>query len=52
MHEKFVKYFSKISALSKEESDTIAKSMLTKAFAKGEYLLKEGQISENTYFVL
>jgi CRP-like cAMP-binding protein len=52
MHEKFINYFSKISSLSKEESAAIAKSMQTKAIAKGEYLLKEGQISENTYFVL
>jgi CRP-like cAMP-binding protein len=52
MHEKFVNYFSKISPLSIEESEAIVKSMQTKAFKKGEYLLKEGQVSVNTYFVL
>ncbi len=52
MHEKFVNYFSKISSLTSEESEAIVKSMQTKAFKKGEYLLKEGQISANTYFVL
>ncbi|HKK58947.1 MAG TPA: cyclic nucleotide-binding domain-containing protein [Salinivirga sp.] len=52
MHEKFINYFSKISPLSIEESEAIVKSMQTKAFKKGEYLLKEGQISSNTYFVL
>jgi CRP-like cAMP-binding protein len=52
MHEKFVNYFSRISTLSSEESEAILTSMQTKAFKKGEYLLKEGQISANTYFVL
>ena len=52
MHEKFVNYFSKISTLSSEESKAILTGMQTKAFKKGAYLLKEGQISANTYFVL
>ncbi|WP_020536736.1 Crp/Fnr family transcriptional regulator [Lewinella cohaerens] len=52
MHEKFINYFSRISPLSKEESDAIAESMQTAAYKKGDYLLKEGQVSENTYFVL
>ena len=52
MHEKFVNYFSKISPLTSEESEAIVKSMQTKAFKKGAYLLKEGQISTCTYFVL
>ena len=52
MHEKFVNYFSKISPLSTEESEAIRTSMQTKALKKGAYLLKEGQVSANTYFVL
>jgi CRP-like cAMP-binding protein len=52
MQEKFINYFCRISPLSKEESEAIANSMQTKAYKKGEYLLKEGQISANTYFVL
>lgn len=52
MHEKFIKYFSKITPLSNEESEAIITSMQTKELKKGEYLLKEGQISANTYFVL
>jgi CRP-like cAMP-binding protein len=52
MHEKFVNYFSKISPLSGEESKAILTSMQTKAFKKGAYVLKEGQISANTYFIL
>ena len=52
MHEKLVNYFSKISTLSSEEAKAIFTSMQTKTFKKGAYLLKEGQISSNTYFVL
>ena len=52
MHEKFINYFSKISPLSIEESDAIISSMQTKALKKREYLLKEGQVSNDTYFVL
>lgn len=52
MENKFVDYFSRISPLSKEESEGIAESMRTKTFKRGEYLLKEGQISASTYFIL
>lgn len=52
MENKFVSYFSSISRLSKEESEAIAESMQTKTFIKGDYLLQEGQISANTYFIL
>lgn len=51
MKNKFVNYFSRISPLSKEESEAIAESMQTKTFKKGDYLLQEGQISANTYFI-
>lgn len=52
MKENFVKYFSQITPLSKEEEQAIANSMQTKTFKKGEFLLKEGQISTKTFFVL
>lgn len=52
MEKKFVSYFSRISPLSKEESEAIAESMQTKTFMKGDYLLQEGQVSANTYFIL
>ena len=35
-----------------EESEALIASMQTKALKKGAYLLREGQISTNTYFVL
>lgn len=52
MENKFVNYFSKISPLSKEESEGIANSMITKSLKKGDFLLKEGQTSASTYFIL
>lgn len=52
MENKFVAYFSKISPLSKEESAAIAESMQTKTFKKGDFLLREGQVAANTYFIL
>ena len=52
MRDKFINYFSKISALTAEESEGIAESMKVKTFKKGDFLLREGQVSANTYFVL
>lgn len=52
MHDKFINYFSKISTLSKEESEGIANSMKMKTFKKGDFLLREGQVSTSTYFIL
>lgn len=50
--QQFVSYFSSISPLSKEEAEAIIQSMQTKTYEKGAYLLKEGQVSTNTYFIL
>ena len=52
MKNKFVNYFSKISPLSNEEEEAIAQSMITLNFKKGDFLLKEGHKSVNTYFIL
>lgn len=52
MVNKFVKYFSKFETLTKEEENAIAESMQLKSFKKGDYLLKEGQISIDTYFII
>lgn len=49
---KLIKYFSRISPLSDEESKAIAESMCIKTFKKGAFLLKEGQVSIDTYFIL
>jgi CRP-like cAMP-binding protein len=52
MRDKFINYFSKISALTAEESEGIAESMKVKTFKKGDFLLREGQVSANTYCIL
>ena len=52
MKDKFIQYFARISPLSDEEAQGIAESMQTKTFQKGTYILREGQRSTNTYFVL
>ena len=52
MKDKFVRYFSKITTLSKAEEDAIVNSMNSKTYKKGTLLLKEGQNSVSTYFIL
>lgn len=52
MDNKFVNYFSKVSPLSEVESNAIAENMCIKTFKKGDFLLKEGQISIDTYFIM
>ena len=52
MANKFVEHFSRITPLSEEESKAITESMVVKTFNKGTLLLKEGQLSLDTYFVM
>lgn len=52
MSNKLIEYFSRISPLSNEEARAIEKSMSPKNFKKGAVLLKEGEVSVDTYFVL
>lgn len=54
MINKFVQYFSRITPLSTAECNAIAESSSKgiKTFKKGSFLLKEGQISVDTYFIL
>jgi len=52
MDNKFVNYFSKVSPLSKAEANAIAENMCVKNYKKGDFLLKEGQLSIDTYFIL
>lgn len=52
MKKKFVDYFSRITPLTPEEQAGIAESMQTRTYKKGEFLLKEGQTSVSTYFIL
>lgn len=52
MENRFVNHFSKISPLSEEEAKGIKEGMCIKTFKKGTILLKEGQQSIDTYFIL
>jgi CRP-like cAMP-binding protein len=52
MHEKMLAYFNNIIPLSPEESTAIAKTMCIKEFKKGTILLRDGDVSNDTYFVL
>lgn len=52
MKDIFINYFSKFSTLTEEEKKAIAENMSVKTFKKGEYLLKEGQIAIDTYFIV
>ena len=52
MNNKFVNYFSNISPLSEAEANAIEENMVVRHFKKGNFLLKEGQISIDTYFII
>src|SRR6185503_14363829 len=52
LKQKFIDHFSQLSPLSAEESAGIAERMVVKSFPKGTYLVREGQVAVDTYFVL
>ena len=52
MEDKFVKHFSSITPLSTEEANAIKEGMSTRTFKKGDILVREGQVSVDTYFIL
>ncbi len=52
MNEKLINYFSKITSLTPEEVKGLTADMLIKNFKKGRFLVKEGELSEDTYFIL
>jgi CRP-like cAMP-binding protein len=52
MKNKFINYFLKITKLNKDEINVLTESMVIKRFPKGSFLLKEGQLSNDTYFIL
>lgn len=47
-----VEMMSQLTQLSKEEQSAIENSFLIKTFEKGAYLLKEGQVAKDTYFII
>jgi len=50
--DKIVDYLSKISPLSIDEAEAIKSSSVIKEYKKGAELLRVGQTSDDTYFVL
>lgn len=52
MKEKIIRYFSTIQALSDQEAKAIADSAVIRNYAKGDFLLREGQYANDTFFVL
>ncbi|MBF2707866.1 Crp/Fnr family transcriptional regulator [Flavobacterium soyangense] len=49
---KYLNYFSRISTLSEEEIKVLTDRFVYTSFKKGTVLLKEGQQSVDTYFIL
>ena len=52
MENKIVKYFSQITTLNQEEEKALADGMVVTNLKKDTFLIKEGQTSIETYFVL
>lgn len=51
MNHKLINYLQKITHLSLEESTLLSSSMLEKHFKKGSFLIREGQLENESYFV-
>lgn len=52
MENRLLQYFSKFTTLTAAEEEALIASMVTKHFRKGDFVVKEGQHNENTFFVL
>jgi len=52
MDNRLINYFLKITNLTADETKVLAESMVIKNFNKNEYLVKEGQFTNDTYFIL
>lgn len=52
MHHILLDYFQKIMPLTAEETAAIAETILIKQVKKGTVLLREGEVSQEAYFVL
>lgn len=52
MNNKLINYFLKITTLAADEIKVLAESMVVKEFNKNEYLVEEGQFSNDTFFIL
>lgn len=52
MNNRLIDYFLRISNLNADEVSVLTESMFVQKFKKGSFLLKEGQVSHDTYFIL
>lgn len=52
MKEELFKYLAQYIDITKEEADTLISFDLIKNYKKGELLLKEGEVTDNGYFIL
>lgn len=52
MENRLIRYFSKMTLLSKEEEEALTKSMEVKQFSKGDFIVREGSRNKDTFFVL
>ena len=52
MKEKIKKYFSRYVEFSDTEIDEIYSKLIPKTFEKKDYILREGQICKNNYFIV
>lgn len=52
MHNQLINYFKKITDLTDDEARVLTESMVVKKVKKDDYLIKEGQLNSDTWFVL
>lgn len=52
MKEKFIKYLSTLTSLSKEEEESLLKELIINTYKKGETILKEGEHTQNSFLIL
>ncbi len=52
MHDKLINYFLKFTLLSDDEKRVLAESMEIRRFKSGSFLVKEGQPTSDTFFIL
>lgn len=51
MSDRLINYFLKITSLTVDETKVLKDSMVIKKLKKGDYLVKEGQLNSDTFFV-
>ncbi len=52
MDNRLITYFSKITNLTLDETKVLSESMVVKNFNKNDFLVKEGQFTSDTFFII